>query len=117
MYVCICLGVTDRQIIQSIDDGQNTVEGIRSTTGAGGCCGACVSVVEDILKEKLVSVQNTQPPPLLSVALLSEKRTDMLEESVSISHAGKQELGKRDSDKHVSDKKTPAAPYSFALAK
>jgi bacterioferritin-associated ferredoxin len=41
MFVCCCMGVTDRAIRQAIEDGASTVEEITSCTGAGSRCGSC----------------------------------------------------------------------------
>src|SRR5689334_3799253 len=49
MYICLCLGVTDRQIDQAIDavrrdhplDRACTVAEVMSCSGAGTRCGAC----------------------------------------------------------------------------
>ena len=43
MYVCLCLGVTDRQIQKTIANGASSVEEIMDCTGAGTRCGSCRS--------------------------------------------------------------------------
>lgn len=41
MFVCCCLGITDRQIHAEIDAGARSVEAISACTGAGSRCGTC----------------------------------------------------------------------------
>ena len=51
MYVCICNGVTDKQIVKAIKDGCYTEEEITMETGAGNCCGSCLVMVNDMIEE------------------------------------------------------------------
>jgi bacterioferritin-associated ferredoxin len=41
MFVCCCLGVTDRAIKTAIDEGAESVEDVSACTGAGTRCGSC----------------------------------------------------------------------------
>ncbi len=41
MFVCCCLGITDRQIHAEIDAGASSVDTISACTGAGSRCGTC----------------------------------------------------------------------------
>lgn len=54
MYVCICKAVTDSQIHHSIDGGAQSREEVTRACGAGGDCGACHGLIEEILEDKLV---------------------------------------------------------------
>lgn len=49
MFVCICLGVTDTEIVNAIDEGHDTVSAINRELGAAGCCGSCMPTVEAII--------------------------------------------------------------------
>jgi len=51
MYICLCLGVTDREIKQTIAEGACTVEDVMYCTGAGTRCGSCVETIADLLEE------------------------------------------------------------------
>lgn len=42
MYVCLCTGVTQRDILEAIEAGAATVEEVAYCTGAGTRCGTCV---------------------------------------------------------------------------
>lgn len=54
MYVCVCKAVTDTQIHQSIDGGAATREEVTRACGAGGDCGACRGMIEEMLEERLI---------------------------------------------------------------
>jgi len=43
MYVCICKGVTDKQIQEYRQQGVNTFQQLRECTGIGTQCGKCSS--------------------------------------------------------------------------
>jgi bacterioferritin-associated ferredoxin len=45
MYVCLCLGVTDRDIRRQIEDGACSVAEVMRCTGAGTRCGSCRSTI------------------------------------------------------------------------
>lgn len=40
-YVCVCACVTEQEIVQSISDGNNTIDKIRNDTNACICCEQC----------------------------------------------------------------------------
>jgi bacterioferritin-associated ferredoxin len=46
MYVCLCLGITDHDLQEVIDDGATTAEEVAHCTGAGTRCGSCRGAVE-----------------------------------------------------------------------
>jgi bacterioferritin-associated ferredoxin len=50
MYVCICNGVTDSQILQAVEEGANTVRELNKTLSVGNCCGKCTRVARDLIK-------------------------------------------------------------------
>ena len=52
MYVCLCQGVTDRDIRQTIDEGATTVEEIMYCTRAGTRCGSCIPTIRAFLEEQ-----------------------------------------------------------------
>jgi bacterioferritin-associated ferredoxin len=53
MYVCICKGVTDRDIRGAVEGGVCTVRGLRKQLGCTGQCGKCKSQVREIRDEVL----------------------------------------------------------------
>lgn len=66
MYVCICHGVTDRQIRETAEAGCRTVAELTMRTGAGANCGSCLEMAAQLLDE--VHAPRTIPLPLLPQA-------------------------------------------------
>jgi bacterioferritin-associated ferredoxin len=50
MYVCLCTGVTDREINETIAEGATSVEEVAYCTGAGTRCGSCVPDIARMLE-------------------------------------------------------------------
>ena len=53
MYVCICHGITDRQIREAVDRGAGCISDVQLQVPVGGCCGRCLPTAEDVVKERL----------------------------------------------------------------
>lgn len=51
MIICLCLGVSERDIRQAVRAGANTLESVMAACGAGGDCGACHLMVSDVVAE------------------------------------------------------------------
>ena len=51
MYICICEGVTDKQIKIAIADGANSVRDLRNELGITSQCGQCGKCAKKLLKE------------------------------------------------------------------
>jgi len=49
MYVCICNGVTEREVRDEIACGARTEEAIGARCGAGTSCGTCLDRICDLL--------------------------------------------------------------------
>lgn len=49
MYVCLCTGVTDKQIRKTLSEGACTVEEVMLCTGAGTRCGSCRSSIAELV--------------------------------------------------------------------
>ena len=43
MYVCICNGITDKQIRRAVEDGAQSLQELREQLGVAGCCGQCAT--------------------------------------------------------------------------
>ena len=52
MYICLCHGVTDRQIRSCIEDGASSMRDLRQQLAVGTQCGKCACYVKAILKEE-----------------------------------------------------------------
>jgi bacterioferritin-associated ferredoxin len=52
MYVCVCFAVTDKEIEAAIDAGAETREAVTRACQAGGDCGSCHEMIEQIIEVK-----------------------------------------------------------------
>jgi bacterioferritin-associated ferredoxin len=50
MLVCICKGLSERQVLSTIESGARTVEEIGRRCGAGTDCGTCEGALEAMLE-------------------------------------------------------------------
>ena len=66
MYVCICNGVTERDIRQAAEGGCRSLPELTMRTGCGATCGTCLETAAALLDE----VRSTRevPLPMLQVA-------------------------------------------------
>ncbi len=51
MYVCLCNGVTEREIRQVAQAGCHTLSELTMRTGCGASCGSCVGMAMQLLDE------------------------------------------------------------------
>jgi bacterioferritin-associated ferredoxin len=51
MYVCLCNGVTERDIRQTAAAGCRTMAELTMRTGCGAGCGSCVAMATELLDE------------------------------------------------------------------
>ena len=51
MYVCLCNGVTDRQVRRAAACGITSARGVYRSLGVAPQCGKCVTMVKSILQE------------------------------------------------------------------
>ncbi|MGN0920618.1 MAG: bacterioferritin-associated ferredoxin [Cellvibrio sp.] len=49
MYVCLCRGITDRQIKSAIADGARHLGHLRKQLGVATQCGKCACLAKDLL--------------------------------------------------------------------
>ncbi|AOS98627.1 Bacterioferritin-associated ferredoxin [Microbulbifer aggregans] len=53
MYVCICKGITDRQIKEAVYDGTTSVRALRRQLGVSSQCGRCAELTQEIIDETM----------------------------------------------------------------
>jgi bacterioferritin-associated ferredoxin len=53
MYVCLCHGVTDRQIRAAADRGACTLGALERELGVGAGCGSCIATAREVLDAHL----------------------------------------------------------------
>ncbi|MFC3034751.1 (2Fe-2S)-binding protein [Pseudoalteromonas fenneropenaei] len=58
MYICICHGVTDKKIIQTINAGATTMRDLSQELAVGTQCGKCTNCTKKILNEQLIAIAN-----------------------------------------------------------
>lgn len=51
MYVCLCQGVTDRQIREAVGEGACTMRKLRMELGVASSCGRCAQYAKQVLDE------------------------------------------------------------------
>lgn len=51
MYVCICNGVTQRDIREAADAGCRSVAELTMRTGCGANCGSCIEMAAEVLEQ------------------------------------------------------------------
>ncbi len=51
MYVCICNGVTDRDIHRALDSGDRNFRQVSQSLGVASQCGSCEALARDIIEE------------------------------------------------------------------
>ena len=67
MYVCICNGITDRDIRQAADAGCRSLAELTMRTGCGACCGTCLDTAAQVLEEARATRESI-PLPVLQAA-------------------------------------------------
>ena len=60
MYICVCKAVTDKQMVQAIDQGASTRRQLMQCTGAGGVCGKCSQSIKSLIDERNCPQQGMQ---------------------------------------------------------
>ncbi|PAV24481.1 bacterioferritin-associated ferredoxin [Tamilnaduibacter salinus] len=51
MYVCLCTGVTDREIRSAVEDGCQSMRQLGKELGVGRQCGRCAASAREIMRE------------------------------------------------------------------
>jgi bacterioferritin-associated ferredoxin len=51
MYICICHGVTDRQIRRAVEQGASSLGEVQLQLPVGGCCGRCEDSARAVIGE------------------------------------------------------------------
>ncbi len=55
MYVCLCTGVTDREIREAAENGITSMRQLGKELGVGRQCGRCACTAREILRESRTS--------------------------------------------------------------
>ncbi|MCR9279809.1 MAG: (2Fe-2S)-binding protein [Pseudomonadaceae bacterium] len=62
MYVCLCKAVTDRQLDEAIERGDDSLEALQNSLGVATGCGCCQSFVEQHLEHAGCMGNNASQP-------------------------------------------------------
>ncbi len=55
MYVCLCKAVTDKQLLDAIDDGTADFNELQEQLGVATNCGACREYAQELINERLAA--------------------------------------------------------------
>lgn len=53
MYVCLCKGITDTQIIEAVAGGATNLRRVRKALGVASQCGKCHLMAQEIIDQAL----------------------------------------------------------------
>lgn len=56
MYVCLCNGITEREIRQVVEAGCRSVSELTMRTGCGASCGSCLEMAAQLLDQGQATV-------------------------------------------------------------
>lgn len=76
MYVCVCLAVTDTTVREAIEGGCSTRHAVTRQCGAGGDCGACHGMIEDMIEDHAEAQVSCTAKTLLPSDQLVRPRAD-----------------------------------------
>jgi bacterioferritin-associated ferredoxin len=51
MYICLCHGITDRQIRRAVEQGACSLGEVQMQLPVGGCCGRCEPAARELIEE------------------------------------------------------------------
>ncbi len=53
MYVCLCKGITDRQLRTAVHNGASSFRQVAQSTGCSTQCGSCACMAKEIVDDTL----------------------------------------------------------------
>ena len=67
MIICHCFGVSEKQIIEAINNGAKTMDDITKMTSSGLACGRCRENIEKILKKYVIKNKREKLNPIQKI--------------------------------------------------
>lgn len=61
MFVCICNGVTDRDIHRAIESGDRNFRQVNKSLGVASQCGSCEELAREIIEEYKLQASDAAP--------------------------------------------------------
>lgn len=60
MYVCVCSGVTEKQIAAAVQEGARCIKDLRGTLKVSAVCGRCTSCARQCLQNNMPAQSTTR---------------------------------------------------------
>lgn len=51
MYICICNAITEKTVIEAVNNGASTLEDLQAELGVASCCGCCAQTASEYLPQ------------------------------------------------------------------
>ena len=55
MYVCLCNGISERQICEIVDRGAGSLGEVQAHLPVGNCCGHCKETAQEVINNHVAS--------------------------------------------------------------
>ena len=65
MFVCVCNGVTDKQIIKAAEEGASSLQDLSDELNVATCCGRCATCAKQVLRDAHSRNQAYEQPLLM----------------------------------------------------
>ncbi len=59
MFVCVCKGISDRQIKQAVARGAADLEAVSQSLGVATQCGSCAALANEIIGDTLADIEQS----------------------------------------------------------
>ncbi|MBL1293218.1 MAG: bacterioferritin-associated ferredoxin [Thiotrichales bacterium] len=69
MYVCLCHGITERDIESAVDDGARSLKDLSGALGVATQCGKCSCHAKKCIRESLASQHERQQMQYVSITV------------------------------------------------
>ncbi len=55
MYICICNAITEKTVIEAVNNGASTLGDLQAELGVASCCGCCAQTASEYLPQDSAS--------------------------------------------------------------
>lgn len=69
MIVCVCHGVSDKEIVRQVNQGCMSFDALQDQTKVATCCGCCESCARDVFESAQAPAQKAHTVAFFSPAL------------------------------------------------
>ncbi|HIW06358.1 MAG TPA: bacterioferritin-associated ferredoxin [Candidatus Ignatzschineria merdigallinarum] len=63
MYICLCNGITDKAIVEAVENGVTTFEALQAELGVATGCGSCADIARSLLPGEATPFEQSMPIP------------------------------------------------------